>query len=209
MRFSMALKGDKGTLQDHAIYELLKRINHSDSTGVVFIKSENSIGSIYIKGRRIVYAKFRMADENKSLSDIFSLKDGEYNYQENLPPIRETINYFIPEISYAYLKKDIASAKINFVNSLPDYNKKLMLSPDFAEFGSKLHLSIDEQDIINLVKKSATINLLLRTMNIDKETLLKTIYVLYLSDIIDVERELEKKGTYESNMVDRLKGFGV
>lgn len=205
----MALKGDKGTLQDHAIYELLKRINHSDSTGVVFIKSENSIGSIYIKNRRIVYAKFRMADENKSLSDIFSLKDGEYNYQENLPPIRETINYFIPEISYAYLKKDIASAKINFVNSLPDYNKKLMLSPDFAEFGSKLHLSIDEQDIINLVKKSATINLLLRTMNIDKEALLKTTYVLYLSDIIDVERELEKKGTSESNMVDRLKGFGV
>lgn len=205
----MALKGDKGTLHDHAIYELLKRINHSDSTGVVFIKSENSIGSIYIKNRRIVYAKFRMADENKSLSDIFSLKDGEYNYQENLPPIRETINYFIPEISYAYLKKDIASAKINFVNSLPDYNKKLMLSPDFAEFGSKLHLSIDEQDIINLVKKSATINLLLRTMNIDKEALLKTTYVLYLSDIIDVERELEKKGTSESNMVDRLKGFGV
>ncbi|MEK6678403.1 MAG: DUF4388 domain-containing protein [Nitrospirota bacterium] len=205
----MALKGDKGTLQDHAIYELLKRINHSDSTGVVFIKSENSIGSIYIKNRRIVYAKFRMADEDKSLSDIFSLKDGEYNYQENLPPIRETINYFIPEICYAYLKKDIASANINFVNSLPDYNKKLILSPDFAEFGSKLHLSTDEQDIINLVKKSATINLLLRTMNIDKETLLKTIYVLYLSDIIDVERELEKKGTYESNMVDRLKGFGV
>ncbi|MEK6656348.1 MAG: DUF4388 domain-containing protein [Nitrospirota bacterium] len=205
----MALKGDKGTLHDHAIYELLKRINHSDSTGVVFIKSENSIGSIYIKNRRIVYAKFRMADEDKSLSDIFSLKDGEYNYQENLPPIRETINYFIPEISYAYLKKDIASAKINFVNSLPDYNKKLMLSPDFAEFGSKLHLSIDEQDIINLVKKSATINLLLRTMNIDKEALLKTTYVLYLSDIIDVERELEKKGTSESNMVDRLKGFGV
>ena len=205
----MALKGDKGTLQDHAIYELLKRINHSDSTGVVFIKSENSIGSIYIKNRRIVYAKFRMADEDKSLSDIFSLKDGEYNYQENLPPIRETINYFIPEICYAYLKKDIASANINFVNSLPDYNKKLILSPDFAEFGSKLNLSTDEQDIINLVKKSATINLLLRTMNIDKETLLKTIYVLYLSDIIDVERELEKKGTSESNMVDRLKGFGV
>ena len=205
----MALKGDKGTLQDHAIYELLKRINHSDSTGVVFIKSENSIGSIYIKNRRIVYAKFRMADEDKSLSDIFSLKDGEYNYQENLPPIRETINYFIPEICYAYLKKDIASANINFVNSLPDYNKKLILSPDFAEFCSKLQFSTYEQDIINLVKKSATINLLLRTMNIDKETLLKTIYVLYLSDIIDVERELEKKGTYESNMVDRLKGFGV
>lgn len=205
----MALKGDKGTLQDHAIYELLKRINHSDSTGVVFVKSENSIGSIYIKNRRIVYAKFRMADEDKSLSDIFSLKNGEYNYQENLPPIRETINYFIPEICYAYLKKDIASANTNFVNSLPDYNKKLILSPDFSEFGSKLHLSTDEQDIINLVKKSATINLLLRTMNIDKEALLKTIYVLYLSDIIDVERELEKKGTYESNMVDRLKGFGV
>lgn len=205
----MALKGDKGTLHDHAIYELLKRINHSDSTGVVFIKSENSIGSIYIKGRRIVYAKFRMADENKSLSDIFSLKDGEYNYQENLPPIRETINYFIPEICYAYLKKDIASANTNFVNNLPDYNKKLMLSPDFAEFGSKLQFSIGEQDIINLVKKSATINVLLRTMNIDKETLLKTIYVLYLSDIIDVEMDLEKKGTSESNMVDRLKGFGV
>lgn len=205
----MALKGDKGTLQDHAIYELLKRINHSDSTGVVFVKSENSIGSIYIKNRRIVYAKFRMADEDKSLSDIFSLKDGEYNYQENLPPIRETINYFIPEISYAYLKKGIASAKISFVNNLPDYNKKLMLSPDFAEFGSKLQFSIGEQDIINLVKKSATINLLLRTMNIDKETLLKTIYVLYLSDIIDVEMDLEKKGTSESNMVDRLKGFGV
>lgn len=205
----MALKGDKGTLQDNAIYELLKRINHSESTGVIFVKSENSIGSIYIKNRRIVYAKFRMADEDKSLSDIFSLKDGEYNYQENLPPIRETINYFIPEICYAYLKKDIANANTNFVNSLPDYNKKLMLSPDFAEFGSKLQFSIGEQDIINLVKKSATINLLLRTMNIDKETLLKTIYVLYLSDIIDVERELEKKGTYESNMVDRLKGFGV
>ena len=46
-------------------------------------------------------------------------------------------------------------------------------------------------------------------MNIDKEALLKTTYVLYLSDIIDVERELEKKGTSESNMVDRLKGFGV
>ncbi len=205
----MALKGDKGTLQDHAIYELLKKINHSDSTGVVFVKSENSIGSIYIKNRRIVYAKFRMADEDKSLSDIFSLKDGEYNYQENLPPIRETINYFIPEISYAYLKKDIASAKINFVNNLPDYNKKLILSPDFAELGSKLQFSIDEQDIINLVKKSATINLLLRAMNIDKEALLKTIYVLYLSDIIDVEMDLEKKGTSESNMVDRLKGFGV
>ncbi|MFZ3064289.1 MAG: DUF4388 domain-containing protein [Nitrospirota bacterium] len=205
----MALKGDKGTLQDHAIYELLKRINHSDSTGVIFVKSENSIGSIYIKKRKIVYAKFRMADEDKSLSDIFSLKNGEYNYQENLPPIRETINYFIPEICYAYLKEDIASANTNFVNSLPDYNKKLILSPDFAEFGSKLHLSTDEQDIINLVKKSATINLLLRTMNIDKEAFLKTMYVLYLSDIIDVEMELEKKGTSESNMVDRLKGFGV
>ncbi|MBI5181158.1 MAG: DUF4388 domain-containing protein [Nitrospirae bacterium] len=205
----MVLKGDKGALYDHAIYELLKRINHSDSTGVVFVKSENSIGSIYIKNRRIVYAKFRMADEDKSLSDIFSLKDGEYNYQDNLPPIRETINYFIPEISYAYLKKDIASAKINFVSNLPDYNKKLMLSPDFAEFGSKLQFSIDEQDIINLVKKSATINLLLRTMNIDKEALLKAMYILYLSDIIDIEREMEKKGTSESNMVDRLKGFGV
>ena len=107
----MALKGDKGTLHDHAIYELLKRINHSDSTGVVFIKSENSIGSIYIKNRRIVYAKFRMADEDKSLSDIFSLKDGEYNYQENLPPIRETINYFIPEISYAYLKRTLQALR--------------------------------------------------------------------------------------------------
>lgn len=204
----MALKGDKGTLHDHAIYELLKKINHSDSTGVIFIKSENSIGSIYIKNRKIVYAKFRMADEDKSISDIFSLKDGEYNYQENLPPIRETINYFIPEVSYAYLKRNIANIKINFVNSLPDYNNKLVLSPDFAEFGSKLHFSSDEQDIINLVKKGATINLLMRTMNIDKEALLKSTYVLYLSDIIDIEKEMERKGS-ESNMVNRLKGFGV
>lgn len=204
----MALKGDKGTLHDHAIYELLKKINHSDSTGVIFIKSENSIGSIYIKNRRIVYAKFRMADEDKSISDIFSLKDGEYNYQENLPPIRETVNYSIPEVSYAYLKKNIANIKINFVNSLPDYNNKLVLSPDFAGFGSKLQFSIDEQDIINLVKKGATINLLMRTMNIDKEALLKSIYVLYLSDIIDIEKEMERKGA-ESNMVNRLKGFGV
>lgn len=205
----MALKGDKGSLHDHAIYELFKRINHSDSTGVVFVKSENSIGSIYIKDGRIVYAKFRMADEDKSISDIFSLKDGEFNYQENLPPIRETIGYFIPEVSYTYLKRDIANVRINFVNSLPDYNKKLTLSPDFAEFGNKLQFSIDEQDILNLVKKGATINLLLRAINIDKEALLRAIYVLYLSDIIDVERELEKKGTSESNMVDRLKGFGV
>ena len=205
----MVLKGDKGTLRDHTIYELLKRINHSDSLGVVFIKSENSIGSIYIKNRRIVYAKFRMADEDKSLSDIFSLKEGEYNYQENLPPIRETINYSIPEISYAYLKKNIASAKVNFVSTLPDYNKKLMLSHDFPEFGNRLQFSIDEQDIIGLVKKGATINLLLRTMNIDKETLLKAVYILYLSDIIDSERELEREGASESNMVNRLKGFGV
>ena len=205
----MVLKGDKGTLRDHTIYELLKRINHSDSLGVVFIKSENSIGSIYIKNRRIVYAKFRMADEDKSLSDIFSLKEGEYNYQENLPPIRETINYSIPEISYAYLKKNIASSKVNFVSTLPDYNKKLMLSQDFPEFGNRLQFSIDEQDIIGLVKKGATINLLLRTMNIDKETLLKAVYILYLSDIIDSERELEREGASESNMVNRLKGFGV
>ncbi|OGW49563.1 MAG: hypothetical protein A2Z50_00690 [Nitrospirae bacterium RBG_19FT_COMBO_42_15] len=205
----MVLKGDKGTLRDHTIYELLKRINHSDSLGVVFIKSENSIGSIYIKNRRIVYAKFRMADEDKSLSDIFSLKEGEYNYQENLPPIRETINYSIPEISYAYLKKNIASSKVNFVSTLPDYNKKLMLSHDFPEFGNRLQFSIDEQDIIGLVKKGATINLLLRTMNIDKETLLKAVYILYLSDIIDSERELEREGASESNMVNRLKGFGV
>ena len=205
----MVLKGDKGTLRDHTIYELLKRINHSDSLGVVFIKSENSIGSIYIKNRRIVYAKFRMADEDKSLSDIFSLKEGEYNYQENLPPIRETINYSIPEISYAYLKKNIESSKVNFVSALPDYNKKLMLSHDFPEFGNRLQFSIDEQDIIGLVKKGATINLLLRTMNIDKEALLKAVYILYLSDIIDSERELEREGASESNMVNRLKGFGV
>lgn len=205
----MVLKGDKGNLQDYAIYELLKKINHSDSTGVVFVKSENSIGSIYIKNRRIVYAKFRMADENKSLNDIFSLKDGEYNYQENLPPIRETINYFIPEVSYTYLKRNIANTKINFLSSLPDYNNKLILSLDFAEFGNKLQFSIDEQDVINLAKRGATINLLLKTMNIDKEVLLKAVYILYLSDIIDVEKESEKKGTSESNMVNRLKGFGV
>ena len=139
------------------------------------------------------------------------LKSGEYNWQENLPPIRETINYFIPEVLYRQLKETIGSVNINLVSGLPDYNKKLILSPEFGKFGGNLNFTASELTILDSVRKGATINYLLRPPDIIKEEALKSIYMLYLSDIIDIEenREKKEKGTSESAMVDRLKGFGV
>ncbi|MBI3354874.1 MAG: DUF4388 domain-containing protein [Nitrospirae bacterium] len=207
----MINKGLKGNLHGLVIYEILKRINHSNITGVLFVKSGNSIGSIYIKDKQIVYAKYKMANENESLKEIFSLKSGEYNWQENLPPIRETISYFIPEVLYRQLKEAIGSVNINLVSGLPDYNKKLMLSPEFGKFGDNLNFTANELTILDSVKKGATINYLLRSPDIIKDEALKSIYMLYLSDIIDIEENREKKerGTSESVMMDRLKGFGV
>lgn len=208
----MTLQGDKGSLHDLAIYELLKRINHFSTTGVIFVKSGNSIGSIYIKEKRVVYAKYRMANEDESLRDILSLNDGEYNWQENLPPIRETINYFIAEVSYTHLKKIIPNISVEFIHSLPDYNKKLVISPDFDNFGNNLKFSSIELTILNLIKEGTTINSLLRTTDILNEDLLRTVYLLYLSDIIAIEGEGvgKKEGvSSESIMMNRLKGFGI
>lgn len=208
----MTLQGDKGSLHDLAIYELLKRINHFSTTGVIFVKSGNSIGSIYIKEKRVVYAKYRMANEDESLRDILSLNDGEYNWQENLPPIRETINYFIAEVSYTHLKKIIPNISVEFIHSLPDYNKKLVISPDFNNFGNNLKFSSIELTILNLIKEGTTINSLLRTTDILNEDILRTVYLLYLSDIIAIEGEgVGKKGgvSSESIMMNRLKGFGI
>ncbi|MBI5182328.1 MAG: DUF4388 domain-containing protein [Nitrospirae bacterium] len=199
-------------MHDLSIYELLKRINHFSTTGVIFIKSGNSIGSIYIKDKRVVYAKYRMANEDESLREILSLNDGEYNWQEDLPPIRETINYFIAEASYTHLKKIIPNISVEFIHRLPDYNKKLVISPDLNSFRNNLKFSSIELTILNLIKEGTTINSLLRTTDILNEELLKTVYLLYLSDIIDIEGEGvgKKEGvSSESIMMNRLKGFGV
>lgn len=202
-------KGLKGNLQGLVIYEILKRINHLNITGVLFVKSGNSIGSIYIKDKQIVYAKYKMANENESLKEILSLKSGEYNWQENLPPIRETINYFIPEVLYRQLKKAIGGININLASSLPDYNRKLILSPDFSRFSSNLNFTPNELAILDLVKRGATINHLLKASLVAKDEILKSVYILYLSDIINAEGENGRKKSEESVMVDRLKGFGV
>lgn len=182
--------GIEGNIKDFPLTEVLNLLTFSNKSGILKIygvsRGENFNGEVYIVKGKIVDAKFNSKKGEEALFSIFSLEDGNFNFEAKELDIEENIKISMESLLLEAIRRSDETKelykKIPPTSTLLETNPR----PPTKEF----KLSSDEWIVLNLFRDKRPISEAIKESPLSEFKTVKAIYALLsLGLLIKTERE--------------------
>ncbi len=175
-----------GNLKDFSIEDLLKFINLSKRTGVIYIKGNvekegEKEGKIFCKDGNIIDAELGDRSGENAFYVILTMKEGTFNFSKELPKDRAVkINKQLEELLFEGAKQ--VEVIDDVLKKLPSLDTIFRVNP--TPPSAKISLNKDEWMILNKFRDGKTIREVKNEVNLNEIDVLRTVLSLINANLI-------------------------
>ncbi|HOL82814.1 MAG TPA: DUF4388 domain-containing protein [Caldisericia bacterium] len=175
-----------GNLKDFSIEDLLKFINLSKRTGVIYIKGNvekegEKEGKIFCKDGNIIDAELGDRSGENAFYVILTMKEGTFNFSKELPKDRAVkINKQLEELLFEGAKQ--VEVIDDILKKLPSLDTIFRVNP--TPPSAKISLNKDEWMILNKFRDGKTIREVKNEVNLNEIDVLRTVLSLINANLI-------------------------
>jgi len=175
-----------GNLKDFTIEDLLKFINLSKRTGVIYIKGNvekegEKEGKIFCKDGNIIDAEVGDRSGENAFYVILTMKEGTFNFSKELPKDKTVkINKQLEELLFEGAKQ--VEIIDDVLKKLPSLDTIFRVNP--TPPSAKISLNKDEWMILNKFRDGKTIREVKNEVNLNEIDVLRTILSLINANLI-------------------------
>jgi len=175
-----------GNLKDFSIEDLLKFINLSKRTGVIYIKGNvekegEKEGEIFCKDGNIIDAELGDRSGENAFYVILTMKEGTFNFSKELPKDRAVkINKQLEELLFEGAKQ--VEVIDDVLKKLPSLDTIFRVNP--TPPSAKISLNKDEWMILNKFRDGKTIREVKNEVNLNEIDVLRTVLSLINANLI-------------------------
>ena len=175
-----------GNLKDFTIEDLLKFINLSKRTGVIYIKGNvekegEKEGKIFCKDGNIIDAEVGDRSGENAFYVILTMKEGTFSFSKELPKDRALkINKQLEELLFEGAKQ--VEVIDDILKKLPSLDTIFRVNP--TPPSAKISLNKDEWMILNKFRDGKTIREVKNEVNLNEIDVLRTVLSLINANLI-------------------------
>ncbi|HOC52155.1 MAG TPA: DUF4388 domain-containing protein [Caldisericia bacterium] len=175
-----------GNLKDFTIEDLLKFINLSKRTGVIYIKGNvekegEKEGIIFCKDGNIIDAELGDRSGENAFYVVLTMKEGTFNFSKELPKDKTVkINKQLEELLFEGAKQ--VEIIDDVLKKLPSLDTIFRVNP--TPPSAKISLNKDEWMILNKFRDGKTIREVKNEVNLNEIDVLRTILSLINANLI-------------------------
>jgi len=175
-----------GNLKDFTIEDLLKFINLSKRTGVIYIKGNvekegEKEGKIFCKDGNIIDAEVGDRSGENAFYVILTMKEGTFSFSKELPKDKsQKINKQLEELLFEGAKQ--VEIIDDVLKKLPSLDTIFRVNP--TPPSAKISLNKDEWMILNKFRDGKTIREVKNEVNLNEIDVLRTILSLINANLI-------------------------
>lgn len=175
-----------GNLKDFSIEDLLKFINLSKRTGVIYIKGNvekegEKEGKIFCKDGNIIDAELGDRSGENAFYVILTMKEGTFNFSKELPKDKTVkINKQLEELLFEGAKQ--VEVIDDILKKLPSLDTIFRVNP--TPPSAKISLNKDEWMILNKFRDGKTIREVKNEVNLNEIDVLRTVLSLINANLI-------------------------
>lgn len=175
-----------GNLKDFTIEDLLKFINLSKRTGVIYIKGNvekegEKEGKIFCKDGNIIDAEVGDRSGENAFYVILTMKEGTFSFSKELPKDKsQKINKQLEELLFEGAKQ--VEVIDDILKKLPSLDTIFRVNP--TPPSAKISLNKDEWMILNKFRDGKTIREVKNEVNLNEIDVLRTVLSLINANLI-------------------------
>ncbi len=175
-----------GNLKDFTIEDLLKFINLSKRTGVIYIKGNvekegEREGKIFCKEGNIIDAELGDRSGENAFYVILTMKEGTFSFSKELPKDKsQKINKQLEELLFEGAKQ--VEVIDDILKKLPSLDTIFRVNP--TPPSAKISLNKDEWMILNKFRDGKTIREVKNEVNLNEIDVLRTVLSLINANLI-------------------------
>ena len=175
-----------GNLKDFSIEDLLKFINLSKRTGVIYIKGNvekegEKEGKIFCKDGNIIDAELGDRSGENAFYVILTMKEGTFSFSKELPKDKsQKINKQLEELLFEGAKQ--VEVIDDILKKLPSLDTIFRVNP--TPPSAKISLNKDEWMILNKFRDGKTIREVKNEVNLNEIDVLRTVLSLINANLI-------------------------
>jgi len=167
---------------DHSVEEM-KRINQRQGTAFVRLG--------YLKPQELIWAVTHQVEE--IIISLFNMRDGSFEFKEGPLPTDEAITLKLSAANLIYRGIKRINILKDIVSNLPATDSILCFSSDPLKLFQNINLDAEGKTILSYVDGKTTMNNIISASNLDKFNVLRTIYALLSTGIIEIVEERVKE----------------